>query len=363
MNTQIINLSNPLWMETLEKITHDVYQLPNYISLEASRTEQIPEAILITEGDKIFFAPYLISKCDNVVPSELITEEIFDIKSPYGYPGILLSEAAANTPGFPDAAMAEFKQVLASKGVCSAFFRMHPILNENFSEIFEAGLFTENGETVSVDLRIPESQLWSHTRKGHKSTINKCKRLGMEAKFVPIEEYLDDFTAIYQETMGRVEAADMYYSFDFSYYEEMWKALGDKLHLCVVEYENEVACAGLYTEICGIVQSTLGGTRDKFVDLSPSSLETDCARYWAHQRGNQFLHLGGGVGASKDPVYNFKAGFSKLRHTFYTLRLIVDEQKYRYLVEMKAKYLNIPVENLLDSKFFPAYRSPQPRIK
>ena len=143
----------------------------------------------------------------------------------------------------------------------------------------------------------------------------------------------------------------------------MQTVLGDKLHLCVVEYENEVACAGLYTEVCGIVQSTLGGTKDKFVDLSPSSLETDCARYWAHKRGNQFLHLGGGVGASKDPVYNFKAGFSKLRHSFYTLRLIVDEQKYRYLVEMKAKSLNLPVENLLSSQFFPAYRSPQAPLK
>ncbi|NJO26935.1 MAG: aminoacyltransferase [Richelia sp. SL_2_1] len=363
MKTQIIDLSNSLWMETLNRINHDVYQLPQYISLESSRTKQIPEAVVISDGDKIFFAPYLISKCDNIISSELITEEIFDIKSPYGYPGILLSEAAANTEGFPDAAMAEFKQVLVEKGVCSAFFRMHPILNENVSEIFEPGLFTENGETVSIDLRIPESQLWSHTRKGHKSTINKCKRLGMEAKFVPVEEYLDEFTAIYQETMGRVEAAERYYSFDLTYYEEMWKALSDKLHLCIVEYENEVACAGLYTEVCGIVQSTLGGTKDKFVELSPSSLETDYARYWAHQRGNQFLHLGGGVGASKDAVYNFKAGFSKLRHSFYTLRMIVDEQKYRYLVEMKAKYLNIPVEDLLETNFFPAYSSPQPRMK
>lgn len=59
--------------------------------------------------------------------------------------------------------------------------------------------------------------------------------------------------------------------------------------------KNEVACAGLYREVCGIVQSTLGGTKDKFVDLSPSSLETDCARYWAYKSGNQFLQLGSGM--------------------------------------------------------------------
>ena len=33
MDTQIIDLSNHLWMETLDKDKHDVYQLPNYFSL------------------------------------------------------------------------------------------------------------------------------------------------------------------------------------------------------------------------------------------------------------------------------------------------------------------------------------------
>lgn len=120
---------------------------------------------------------------------------------------------------------------------------------------------------------------------------------------------------------------------------------------------NQVACAGLYTEVCGIVQSTLGGTINKFVHLSPSSLETDYARYWAKARGNEFLHLGGGVGASQDSVYSFKKGFSKLQHTFMTLRLIIDENKYNHLVNLRAKVLNTEISNLLNSEFFPAYRS------
>ncbi|MGB7251811.1 MAG: peptidoglycan bridge formation glycyltransferase FemA/FemB family protein, partial [Phormidesmis sp.] len=264
MKVQTIDLSSSLWNKTLQKIDHDIYQIPEYIALEAGRSAATAEAIVISDGDKIFFVPYLISRCDEGV-SDKSAQAVFDIKSPYGYPGMLLSETAAGTSGFPDAAMAALKQALKERGVCSAFFRMHPILNENFSEIFQPGTFTDNGETVSVDLRIPESQLWSRTRKGHKSTINKCKRLGMEAKFVPIEDYLDEFTAIYQETMARVEAAQKYYSFDLAYYQEMWKSLKDKLHLCIVEYDSKVACAGLYTEVCGIVQSTLGGTKDQFV--------------------------------------------------------------------------------------------------
>jgi hypothetical protein len=348
MKSQILTLSNPLWQEILQQVRHDIYQLPEYISLEANRSEGIPEAIAITKEDKIFFIPYLISKCE---------EDIWDIKSPYGYPGILLSPSAISDSQFITRAWTELRQILSDKNVCSVFLRMHPILNENFEQFFLPDSFTPNGETVSIDLRIPESQLWSHTRKGHKSTINKCKREGMEAKFVPIEEYLGKFTAIYQETMARVRATDTYYSFDLSYYQQMSRALGDKLHLCIVEYENEIACAGLYTEVCGIVQSTLGGTKDKFVHLSPSSLETDFARYWAHRRGNEFLHLGGGVGGEKDYVYNFKAGFSKLRHQFYTMRLVLDREKYDYLIELRVKELNSEPEKLKESGFFPAYRA------
>ena len=357
MNSQIIDLADPLWTKFLANAAHDIYQLPEYISLEASRIKGKAEAIVIEDKERFFLVPYLISSCKSLVPNKSIETEIYDIKSPYGYPGILLSDNAVNSPDFVRAAFTEFHKVLKSKNVCTAFVRLHPILNESLVDILPPDTLTENGETVSIDLRIPEEKLWSHTRKGHKSTINKCKRMGMEAKFVPIAEYIDEFTAIYQETMARVGASDRYYSFDLDYYNEMRKALGERLHLCIVEYENEVACVGLYTEVCGIVQSTLGGTKDKFVHLSPNSLETDYARYWAHSRGNNFLHLGGGLGGSQDHLYRFKAGFSKLKHSFYTLRSIIDRDKYDYLINLKAQANNITVEELKKSSFFPAYRS------
>ncbi|ARV62590.1 FemAB family protein [Nostocales cyanobacterium HT-58-2] len=356
MNIQVIELENDLWLQTLQEIRHDFYHLPEYVYLESKRTNTIPEAILITEGEKKFFVPYLLRKCNDILPEEVKSADIFDVISPYGYPGILLNQAAINTPGFPDAALDAMKQEFHSRGICSAFFRLHPILNESFTKIFKAGTFTVNGETVSIDLRI--ANLWSQTRKGHRSTINKCKRLGMIAKIVPFQEYLDEFVAIYEETMTRVNATTGYYSFSSEYFNRMNDLLGGTLHLCIVEYEEQVACVGLYTECCGIVQSTLGGTRNHFVHLSPGSLETDYARYWAQERGNEFLHLGGGVGGStEDSLYTFKSGFSQLSHKFLTLRLIINEEKYHHLVHLRAKLLEVTPSDLLQSGFFPAYRS------
>ncbi|KYC40115.1 FemAB family protein [Scytonema hofmannii PCC 7110] len=356
MNIQVIELENDLWLQTLQEIRHDFYHLPEYVYLESKRTGGIPEAILITEGDKKFFVPYLLRKCNDILFEEGKAADAFDVISPYGYPGILLNEAAINAPGFPDAALDRMKQEFRSRGICSAFFRLHPILNESFTEIFKAETFTLNGETVSVDLKI--ANLWSHTRKGHRSTINKCKRLEMVAKMVSFQDYLDEFVAIYKETMKRVNATTGYYSFSSEYFTQMNDLLGSTLHLCIVEYENQIACVGLYTVCCGIVQSTLGGTRNQFVHLSPGSLETDYARYWAQEHGYEFLHLGGGVGGStEDSLYTFKSGFSQLTHKFLTLRLITDEEKYHQLVNLRAKVLGVTASELLQSNFFPAYRS------
>lgn len=355
MNLQVIDVANPLWQQTLQKLRHDIYHLPEYVYLESRRTKTTPEAVLIVDGEKIFFVPYLLRRCDDIVVQELTTQETFDVISPYGYSGILLSEAAASTPGFPDLAMNELKCVLKNKGVCSAFFRLHPILNHNFNEIFEPGTFTANGETVSVDLKLSESQLWAHTRKGHQSTINKCKRVGLTARIVPFMEYINEFTAIYEETMNRVGANKLYY-FDHDYFADLSK-LGEKIHLCIGEREGQITCASLFFECCGIVQAHLGGTRTKFLNQSAFSQLLDYVRFWAKERGNEFLHLGGGVGGStEDSLYTFKSGFSRQRHNFLTLRLITDEKKYFHLVELRAKSLNTQAEELLKSIFFPAYR-------
>lgn len=356
MKVRLLNTSNPLWLEILEKLPHDVYQLPEYLYVEAQRTKAIPEAILITDEDNIFLLTYLLRKCDDIIANEVLLPESFDISSPYGYPGFLLNDAAAISTEFVSKAIVTLKQILKEKSVCSAFFRLHPILNENFINVFPSETFTLNGQTVSIDLTLSESELWAHTRKGHQSTINKCKRLGFTARVVSFQEYYDEFTAIYQETMNRVQANQSYY-FDDNYFRGLLE-LGEKLQLCIVECEEQIICASLFFECCGIIQAHLGGTKNDFLKQSPFNLLLHHLRLWGKERGNKYLHIGGGIGGSTtDSLYTFKSGFSRQRHDFLTLRLITDEDKYLELVELRAKALDTNVEELLDTGFFPAYRS------
>lgn len=357
MNVQILALSDPLWPQALQTIRHDTYHLPEYVSVEAKRSQATAEAILITDDSgKIFLLPYLIRSCRDFYPLDRHDEAIFDVFSPYGYSGIILNDEAINDPDFVRLALEALSQAFKEKNICSAFVRLHPIFGARYAKSLDSSALINDGVTVSVNLLQPESKIWAQTRKGHQSTINKCKRLGLMARMVPFSDYIEIFISIYNETMDRVSAKQSYY-FDQKYFEDLLR-LGEKIHCCIVENSDQIVAASLFFECCGIVQAHLGGTRTAFMSQSPFSLLLHYVRLWARERGNEFLHLGGGVGGSQeDRLFRFKSGFSKQQHDFHTLRLIVNLQTYQELIAYRAHSLDLPVEQLQQSNFFPAYRT------
>ncbi|MBN3960620.1 FemAB family protein [Nostoc sp. NMS8] len=360
---KIIGTDNDLWWKVLAKIPHDIYHLPGYFELEAKRSKGFPEAILIQQGDNLLFAPYILRNCNDIIPNTSFETDIFDIISPYGYSGILISDAVTHAPEFVAFAMAEMQQILKSKHVCSAFFRLHPFINHKLPELFKENIFQVHGQTISVDLSLTDAQIWNQTKADRRNKINKCKRFGLTSRVINFNNYyIEEFIKIYEETMQRVGALKTYFEFDYDYCIQLNKKLGNSLYLCIVEFEDTIASMGLYSEYCGIVQALFGGTKTEFVKLSPSSLEIDYIRFWARERGNKILHLGGGLGSQKNSIYNFKASFSKQSHSFLTMQWIISQQSYFHLVDKKARFLNVEPQHLLDLNFFPAYRSSITRI-
>jgi Acetyltransferase (GNAT) domain len=355
MNIEILQPQSSLWRDTLAQLRHDVYHLPEYVEIEAQRSNDQAEAIVITQGENIFFVPYLLRNCQDLFNASDLSKDCFDVLSPYGYPGFLWHGEESSLANFLPLALQNLQDTLRSRGVCSAFFRLHPILSNRHPESAQPSPFIDNGETVSIDLTLTEGELWAHTRKGHQSTINKCRRLGLESRVVPFEDHIDAFLEIYNETMDRVVAQESYY-FGQDYFLELLK-LGDRLHLGIVELEGQTICASLFFECGGIVQAHLGGTRTEFLKYSPFNLLLHDMRLWAKARGNTFLHIGGGVGGSKeDKLYTFKSGFSRQRHRFMTARFVINPANYEHLINLRAQTLGISSTQLLETGFFPAYR-------
>ena len=124
------------------------------------------------------------------------------------------------------------------------------------------------------------------------------------------------------------------------------------MHLLLVERDETVAAAGLFVETDGIVQYHLGGTERTLATFEPAKMLLHYAADWATQRGNRILHLGGGVGGANDSLFHFKAGFSRLRHPYRTMRSVLDDREYDRLSAARA--LELPQGQAGD--FFPRYR-------
>jgi hypothetical protein len=169
------------------------------------------------------------------------------------------------------------------------------------------------------------------------------------------------FAAIYRETMQRVGASPGYL-FEDSYFSALSEMLGEALQLFVVRLpDGTPVSAGLFTLCDGILQYHLGGTRTAALKLSPMTLLLDTARLWAHEQQARVFHLGGGVGAQADSLFQFKAGFSGRRHEFFTWRWILEPDEYQAMCAVRQRADESRGVVAPASDFFPAYRAPAQR--
>lgn len=98
--------------------------------------------------------------------------------------------------------------------------------------------------------------------------------------------------------------------------------------LCVVRHDEEVISAGIFLRRGTLLQFHLSGSNTSLSQLSPARVMIDHMRRWATANGISKFHLGGGLGAAQDSLFEFKAGFSPLRATFRTWRLISSPELY-----------------------------------
>jgi Acetyltransferase (GNAT) domain len=270
MDVLHLDADDPRWREILGRLPHDFYHLPEYARLESETNPSMPRAFWAGEGERELFLPYLERRCDLLFPESMVADKVCDVVSPYGYPGLLVSDAARQAPEFARAAMARLSETLRERGACSAFFRMHPLFSVGFTELFPAGFFSAASETVAMDLTLGETGLWKGIRDGHQWTIKKCRKLGFEARMVPLSEHIDAFLDVYKETMDRVHAKDAYY-FGRDYFEKLGR-MPEHVHLCLVELDGVAAAACIFFECGGIVQAHLGGTKSEYLNKSPFHL-------------------------------------------------------------------------------------------
>jgi hypothetical protein len=335
-------LSDPdegAWADTLSRIDHDVYHLPEYVRLDAQLSGGKPVAFRYMDAERFLLLPLVLRP----IPESYLKDAI----SPYGYPGPASNADPDDLDFWRDAGRALI-DTLAADRVISAFVRVHPLLGTPVDALAETGTVVRHGQTVSIDLRQHPDEMWHQTHRTHRNQINKARRAGVTVVFDDWDR-LDEWVEAYHATMRRVDATDFYF-FDAGHFHRLRAALGDRVHLAIAVDAGGVLLGGnLFFEYRGLMHTHLQGTRDLRVNHADKLLYDEIRR-WGHARGNRVYHLGGGVGGSaEDSLFRYKAAFSAGREDFHTWRVVSDPEMFTKLSGGE------PTPEMMASRF-PPYR-------
>lgn len=327
---------------------HDIYNRPEYVVIEAERLGGRPAAGYVSWESGALLVPYLSREVEGDFHA-------LDAMSPYGYSGALfVGESDVETRR---AAVTRLWQGMRELGYCSVFLRMNPLL-DGTCDAFAGEFLHLTGSTVVVDLDRSNEELWYGMHKEVRRKYRRALEAGVAVTHSdPREGHLDEFVTLYLQTMSRVGATPRYFSFDLDYFRRFAAELGEFLSLVVVAHEGSVVCAAINSLVGTLAQSMLGGTRTEARSLSPNIVEIYDSMLWGREAGARYFNLGGGLGGQHDSLLKFKLGFSTETRPFHTVRAVLNESRYAALVAQRARTLGVPEARLLDSGFFPAYRS------
>lgn len=328
------------WDKKLSDYHFDIYHLSGWMTASSVVEEGTPQGIIAHYQNKKVFLPIVTREIDS---------EYWDATSTYGYGGPVMDKSL--TDAQLDIVLEAVRVFLFEKGCISLFMRLHPTINKDW--LPTVGQALTHGLTLASDLTKSEKEHWSETQNRHRRGIRKSLKMGVVAKIEPLnKKNAMVFSEIYKETMQQVNA-EQYYFFDDDYFFSLFENLHDRI-LLITAYQGDKAIGSSIYTTCresGIIQFHLGGTLAAYTQLQPSKLLTHVARNWGRENNYNLLHLGGGVGAKLDSLYEYKKGFSSKELLFKTYRLIVNQDKYNMLVKN-----NCHTTNSLSSEFFPLYR-------
>ncbi len=345
------------WGKVLQQCgRYDIYHGPQYHRVSQLMGEGAPYIFTYQNQNRWAALPFLLRPVSEVKGLESFSAN--DATSVYGYSGVLSNvqpndeNAVAFRSGFQEA----LHQALKQKNIVSLFTRLNPLIDTQW---LLDGLIdvAPLGPTVAINL----TQSLEDQEKAMNQRVRRDLRKAIKAG-VTIEEdtsfaRIDEFIAIYNETM-RARNAQEFYFFPKQYYLHLKTMLGDDARLYFAELNGDVISTALFFTSGDIIQYHLSGTPSHQRKYSGLKLIFDAVRRWGTENGYACFHLGGGVGAARDSLLDFKAGFSKTRYDFGIAKMILDPQLYSVLNRARQLYENRTGCVVLSENFFPRYRRP-----
>lgn len=291
------------WSAMLNRIPanlQDAFFRFDYHDAYASIERANPEAFVYVKDDAIIIMPYLKRKLSDHGFSGHFGN-YYDVTSVYGYSGLI---GVNYTPDQVEHFMQAFDDYCKSSKIVSSFFRLHPLLANNYMSKLKN--VTRVNSVVYLPTKEDINVILSRCKHGVRKGVRKANVAGIVVRRtsgIPI----DVFKKIYFDTMDRNKAQDFYY-FDHNFFVQLSSA--KNIQRTYVAYLNDepvsieiVLCSSKYWS------SFLGGTKAEYLGSCANTLIKYQIISDAIEEGIDNFILGGGV-SEGDGIYRYKKSFS-----------------------------------------------------
>jgi len=291
------------WSEGLSQLpveAQDVYFTPEYHDLHVANGDGTGFCTLLQDKDQALLVPGLRMP----VPPSLSHDPIanfFDLQTCNGYGGPVASENV--TREFLERAWTEWRQASAKEGIVAAFFRLHPLLQNERWLPADARVILDR-RTVFVDLAEGADLTWKHAGSRHRNMVNKGQREGIVIEWDDPDGWMD-FERLYGEAMERVCAPDLL-RFSPAYFERLRSLPG--VELACVRKNGQLQAASVILFGNSWAHYHLSARRPESENTLTNCILQE-AIFRTAERGLDGLHLGGGrTPAPEDSLLKFKLG-------------------------------------------------------
>lgn len=283
------------------------------------------------------------------IPIQLEGGPYFDLVTPYGYGGPLITRVAEGKKEELSKLFQEAFQCYCQENrIVSEFVRFHPVLLNalDFNSCYE---IVHRRNTTGTNLETFEDPVQNEFSKSCRRNIRKALKDGVSFSLTINPPDLTEFKSLYYTTMDRNQAANIYY-FDDEYFNDCLRRFGENILLTEVTYDNKVIGMGLNFFYNDLIHTHLSGTLADYHHLSPAYVLQYALAIWGKDNGMSLIHDGGGrTHDPEDSLFLFKKQFGKTTEfEYYVGFKIWNEPIYQALCEKTQANRT--------GETFPAYR-------
>ena len=279
------------------------------------------------------------------------------VTSPYGYGGPVFEGPQEERADAEQRFTQFFREELARRHAVSEFVR-EDLFREQLVCRSDGSLL-EQQKNVVVRLNRTPDEIWTQYKHKVRKNVNKAKSFNLEVVFDDNGKYLDDFVAIYHETMRRSHAKQGFFITKESF-THLIETLGqdDGLMFVHVFRDGTMVSTELLLKSLTTIYSFLGGTLENVFDMRPNDLLKHETILWGNKNGYSHYVLGGGV-YPDDGIFKYKESFDPDGiMPFYVRKVIHQEEVYNDLIQQRMVFEKSHHREWMPSEdYFPGYLS------